>query len=102
MPFTGDARPEELSIDRVYIVEFRDGARTYWHTHTGEQTLCVLRGLGWLQYEGEEQQELNPGDVVTIRRDAKHWHGARSGETMAHVALTNGETNWLDEVDASV
>src|SRR5215216_5240374 len=97
--FTGDANPQEIDSERSYLVEFPNGARTYWHTHTGVQTLCVLRGLGWLQYEGEDKQELNPGDVVPIRPGAKHWHGARRGETMAHVALTNGDTDWLEEVD---
>src|SRR5436189_1151209 len=45
-------------------VTFEPGARTAWHTHPLGQTLIVLSGVGWVQREGGQVEEIHPGDVV--------------------------------------
>ena len=45
-------------------VTFEPGARTAWHTHPLGQTLIVTTGLGWARIEGEEKQEIRPGDII--------------------------------------
>ena len=72
--FTGTVRidtpfaTEAPARTGVAIVTFEPGARTAWHTHPLGQTLLVVSGLGWAQREGEERQEIRPGDVVWSRR----------------------------------
>ncbi|MCB1280624.1 MAG: cupin domain-containing protein, partial [Salinibacterium sp.] len=45
-------------------VTFEPGARTAWHTHPLGQHLIIVSGLGWVQEQGGQIQEVRPGDVV--------------------------------------
>ena len=38
------------------------------------------------------------GDVVNIPANVKHWHGATKDSWFVHLALTPGETEWLEAV----
>ena len=46
---------------------------------------------------------MRAGDVVRIAPGVKHWHGAASGSTMTHLAITevlDGKTaDWLEQVN---
>lgn len=83
-------------------VSFSAGARTAWHTHPLGQTLFIVRGRGWVQKEGEAVQQVDPGDVVWIPPNVRHWHGASSTEAMAHFAVAeaiNGSSvTWMEKV----
>ncbi|AJD40194.1 cupin domain-containing protein [Rhizobium sp. SEMIA 4085] len=83
-------------------VSFSAGARTAWHTHPLGQTLFIVRGRGWVQKEGEPIQQVNPGDVVWIPPQVRHWHGASSGEPMTHFAvaeaLDGSSVTWMEKV----
>ena len=83
-------------------VTFEPGARTAWHTHPLGQTLIVTSGLGRVQREGGEIQEIRPGDVVWFAPGEKHWHGATATTAMSHVAIQekmNGSTvDWMEHV----
>ena len=68
-------------------VTFEPGARTAWHTHPLGQTLIVISGLGRVQREGGEIQEIRPGDVVWFAPGEKHWHGASPTTAMTHIAI---------------
>jgi len=57
-------------------VTFEPGCCNSWHKHPGGQILLVAGGRGYYQEEGKPAQELRPGDVVEIRPNVKHWHGA--------------------------
>ncbi len=98
--FTGDVT--QLVVDevsepqtvRIYVVGFKDGARTHWHRHLGGQTLHVVEGKGRTQVRGGEVANLEPGDVVTVGPDEEHWHGAQESQDMTHVAISLGTTEW--------
>jgi quercetin dioxygenase-like cupin family protein len=83
-------------------VTFEPGARTAWHTHPLGQTLVVTAGLGWVQTEGGQIEEVRPGDVVWFPPGEKHWHGATSTTAMTHIAVQeslNGKNvDWLEKV----
>jgi len=88
-----DAAAELL---RVTAVTFRDGARNRWHRHAADQVLVITAGLGILADDTGEHP-VEPCDVVLISAGERHWHGARSGETMTHLSiLTPGELTITD------
>ena len=106
--FTGDARIDSLfkrdAPSRLTgaIVTFEPGARTVWHTHPLGQTLIVTQGQGWIQKEGEAVETINPGDIVWIPENVKHWHGATRHTAMTHIAiaesLDGSPVTWLEKV----
>lgn len=83
-------------------VTFEPGARTAWHTHPLGQTLIVTAGCGWAQSEGGPVEEIRPGDVVWFPPQVKHWHGAKAGTAMTHIAiqevLDGKVVEWLEKV----
>jgi 4-carboxymuconolactone decarboxylase len=87
----------ELSTNRV---TFAKGARTFWHTHGGEQVLYFLKGHGRVQMRGSRALDATEGDVVHIPAETEHWHGAHHEEehAMQHLAITFGKPTWLDPV----
>ena len=84
------------------LVTFEPGARTAWHTHPAGQTLIVTSGTGWVQESGGERRQIQPGDVVWIPPNVKHWHGATTTNRMSHIAITNmvdaSNVDWLEQV----
>jgi quercetin dioxygenase-like cupin family protein len=87
----------ELSGARV---TFAQGARTFWHTHGGEQVLYFLHGRGRVQVRGDKAWDAVAGDVAHIPAGAEHWHGAHPDEhhAMQHLAITFGAPTWLEPV----
>lgn len=106
--FTGNVRIDPLFAKQANtraagaLVSFEPGARTAWHTHPAGQTLIVVSGLGWVQKEGEDIQEIQPGDVIYFEPNEKHWHGASPEKAMSHIAIqeeVNGSVvTWLEKV----
>jgi quercetin dioxygenase-like cupin family protein len=84
------------------VVTFEPGARTAWHTHPLGQTLVVTAGLGWVQKDGGDREEIRPGDVVWFSPGEKHWHGATSTTAMTHIAiqerLDGKAVEWMEHV----
>ncbi|SMQ77537.1 Cupin domain protein [Bacillus sp. OV166] len=95
MVFT-DPKPLNTSIGNV---TFAPGARNNWHSHKVGQVLLVTGGEGWYQEEGKPARLLKTGDVVNISPNVKHWHGATKDSWFVHLAMTPGETEWLQPVD---
>ncbi|MEK5232095.1 cupin domain-containing protein [Lysinibacillus sp. FSL K6-0232] len=95
MVFT-DAAPLNTAIGNV---TFAPGARNNWHVHHTGQVLLVTGGEGWYQEEGKPAQRLTTGDVVNIPPNIKHWHGATKDSWFVHLAMTPGETEWLEPVE---
>ncbi len=85
---------------RVARVNFAQGARTFWHVHTGEQVLYFLEGRGRVQVRGQPPVDAVVGDVVHIPPGAEHWHGAHPEEVqrMRHLAVSCGAVTWLEPV----
>ncbi|AKP67300.1 cupin domain-containing protein [Companilactobacillus ginsenosidimutans] len=90
----------EANIDfGVGNVTFEPSCRNNWHIHhNGYQILLVTGGEGWYQEFGKPAQLLKQGDVVVIHEGVKHWHGATKDSWFSHVAITSGESEWLEEV----
>ena len=84
------------------LVTFEPAARTAWHTHPAGQTLIVQSGVGLVQREGGEIQEIYPGDVVWFEPNEKHWHGASPTKAMSHIAIQEevdgSAVTWMEKV----
>ena len=106
--FTGTVRidplfsPPDPARGAGALVTFEPGARTAWHTHPLGQTLIVTTGLGWVQREGGQVEEIRPGDVVWFAPGEKLWHGASPTTAMSHIAIQeklNGlPVDWMEHV----
>lgn len=91
-------------------VTFEPGCRNNWHIHHaksgGGQLLICTAGSGWYQEEGKEAVSLEPGTVITIPAEVKHWHGAKADSWFSHIAVeVPGEetkNEWLEAVTDEV
>lgn len=86
----------------VSNVTFEPSCRNNWHIHhNGGQILLCTAGRGYYQEWGKSAQELNPGDVVNIPPEIKHWHGAAPDSWFAHIAISvpGSKAEWLEPVD---
>ena len=109
--FTGKSylKPLTNPTQTVFManVTFEPKCRNNWHIHHakegGGQILLCTSGRGWYQEWGKEAQELNPGDVVVIKNNVKHWHGAAKDSWFSHIALEvpgiDTQNEWLEKVD---
>ena len=87
-------------------VTFEPGCRNNWHIHRassgGGQLLLCVAGSGWYQEWGKPARRLNPGDVVEIPANVKHWHGAKKDSWFSHIAVElvgeNTSNEWLEAV----
>lgn len=106
--FIGQSYLNMLSTEQVSIgnVTFEPGCRNNWHIHHadkgGGQMLLVTAGNGWYQEWGQPARKLNPGDVVHIPANVKHWHGAAADFWFQHLAIEvpgeNSKTQWCEPV----
>lgn len=87
-------------------VTFEPKCRNNWHIHRaksgGGQILICTAGEGWYQEEGKQAISLEPGKVITIPANVKHWHGAKKDSWFSHIAVeVSGEetsNEWLEPV----
>ena len=90
--FIGEVRGQTLVGDddapaqRVNAISFLNGARNRWHRHSTEQVLVVTHGEGIIADDAGEH-EIREGDVVLIQPNERHWHGAKPGQDMTHLAI---------------
>ena len=106
--FVGQSYLNMLTTSGVPIgnVTFEPGCRNNWHIHHaksgGGQLLICTAGSGWYQEEGKEAVSLEPGTVITIPPEVKHWHGAAADSWFQHLAIevpAEGASNeWLEAV----
>lgn len=110
--FTGNSFLNPLTDPKktaVFLanVTFEPGCRNNWHIHHaksgGGQLLICTAGSGWYQEEGKEAVSLEPGMVITISPEVKHWHGAKEDSWFSHIAVeVPGEetsNEWCEPVD---
>jgi quercetin dioxygenase-like cupin family protein len=71
------------------VVNFSKGATTGWHSHPCDQILIVTEGRGIAATE-KEQSEISVGDVILLKANERHWHGASADSTMSHITITTG------------
>jgi quercetin dioxygenase-like cupin family protein len=106
--FIGNSYLAPISTEQVpiYNVTFEPGCRNNWHIHHatkgGGQMLICVAGYGWYQEEGKPARKLQPGDVVNIPANVKHWHGAAADSWFAHLAVEipgeNTSNEWCEPV----
>ncbi len=97
------AKTDNMSIANV---TFEPSCRNNWHIHkatkNGGQILICTAGQGWYQEEGQKAISLEPGMVITIKPNIKHWHGAKKDSWFSHIAVEvpgeNTSTEWLEKV----
>jgi quercetin dioxygenase-like cupin family protein len=92
-PLHRSTEPHPVAIN---VIRFTTGTRNNWHRHAGGQLLHVVEGEGWVQSRGEEAQRIRSGDSVSAEPGEEHWHGAGEDGPMAHIAVSIGETTFLD------
>lgn len=72
-------------------VTFEPGCRNNWHIHHaksgGGQILVCTAGFGWYQEEGQDAISLEPGKVIVIPANVKHWHGAKKDSWFSHISI---------------
>jgi quercetin dioxygenase-like cupin family protein len=99
--FTGDVFADSVLLDEGLMVNsvfFTPRARTYWHRHGIAQVLYVTHGRGLLWSEDGHGAVLEPGDVAHIPAGERHWHGGAPDSFLLHLAISVGQTEWLEEV----
>jgi len=106
--FTGTTHAQMLTVNGAnfdaisYNVTFAPGSRTYWHSHPGGQILYCTSGEGCYQEKGKPIQHLKVGDVVEIKPDIIHWHGAAPNSEFVHLGistqLSKGPATWYGAV----
>lgn len=87
-------------------VTFEPGCRNNWHIHHaksgGGQILICTAGSGWYQEYGKEAVSLEPGTVIVIPPEVKHWHGAKVDSWFSHIAVEvpgeEANNEWLEAV----
>jgi len=101
--FSGTVRRRDLGPigapdGAALTVSFDAGARTYWHHHSHGQVLYVVEGTGRVGTRDGGLAAIGVGDLVEAPPGEEHWHGAAEDTPMTHVALSFGETVWLERV----
>ena len=88
---SNDALAQYFSGRSWLNVTFEPGCRNNWHIHHaksgGGQILVCTAGSGWYQEEGKPAVSLQPGTVITIPPEVKHWHGAKKDAWFSHIAV---------------
>lgn len=87
-------------------VTFEPSCRNNWHIHhatkSGGQILICTAGYGWYQESGKEAVSLEPGKVIVIPANTKHWHGAKKDSWFSHISIEvpgeNTSNEWLEPV----
>lgn len=87
-------------------VTFEPGCRNNWHIHHadegGGQLLICTAGEGWYQEYGKAPVSLEPGSVIVIPPEVKHWHGAKKDSWFSHIAVEmpgkNCSNEWCEPV----
>jgi len=76
---------------RIAQVNFGQGVRNKFHSHTSEQVLIVTEGKGVVATDDRETAVV-PGDVIFIPAGEKHWHGAAKGSTFSHLYVMSPDS----------
>ena len=106
--FVGQSYLAPISTEQVtfFNVTFEPGCRNNWHIHHatkgGGQMLVAVGGRGYYQEWGKAPVEMNPGNVIHIPANTKHWHGAAPDSWFSHLAFEiegeNTSNEWLEAV----
>ena len=83
-------KPEESPVFLANVT-FEPGCRNNWHIHHAKTG------------GGQDPVSLEPGTVIVIPPEVKHWHGAKADSWFSHIAFevpgTETSNEWLEAVD---
>ncbi len=90
--------------ENIANVTFEPGCRNNWHIHHGAgQILVCVDGEGWYQEWGQPARALKAGDIVYIKPEVKHWHGANKDCWFQHLSIEHCKSSeWLEPVSDEV
>lgn len=99
------AKVEDANLSFANVT-FEPSCRNNWHIHKsskgGGQVLICTAGSGLYQEENNPPRSLNPGDVVVIPANVKHWHGAKKDSWFSHIAVEvpgeNTSNEWCEPI----
>jgi quercetin dioxygenase-like cupin family protein len=84
--------PQESPM-KVTHAHFEPGGGNRLHTHSFDQLLVITDGVAVIG-DGQQEFELNRGDIVFTPAGEPHSHGATPGHPMSHIVVMGyGETN---------
>jgi len=95
----------------MYYVVFKEGARTFVHSHPSDQILIGCEGEGIIVLLDIEEEHKNKskykqrgeamiikkGDTIVVPKNTFHYHGSNNKDQIfGHIAIRrkSGETNW--------
>lgn len=78
--------PDVGSSLNAAMVNFSQGARNKFHTHTSDQILIVTSGKGIVATE-QAEKTVSPGDIIFFPAGEKHWHGATNTSNFSHIYI---------------
>jgi quercetin dioxygenase-like cupin family protein len=82
---------QESNQFAVHQVNFAQGVRNKFHTHTNDQILIVTSGKG-ICATADGEVTVFPGDVILFPAGEKHWHGATADSAFSHIYITGSDT----------
>ncbi len=89
---TGGQNAADDADFNLAVVQFGAGARTKMHTHSSEQMLYVVAGIGKVG-TADEEHTISVGDFAIIPAGEDHFHGAAdTGSPMSHLAITRRDS----------
>ncbi|MFM9915794.1 MAG: cupin domain-containing protein [Rhizobacter sp.] len=88
--FTGSVASLDASDVSAVRFQYAAGARSYWHSHGGDQILVLEQGRGRMQIRGQAMRELLPGQPVLLPGGVPHWHGAAPDQGLVQIAVNVG------------
>jgi quercetin dioxygenase-like cupin family protein len=96
--FTGGVASLDASDVRAVRFQYAAGARSYWHSHGGDQILVLEQGKGRLQIKGQPIREFAPGQPMLLPGGIPHWHGAAPDQGLIQIAVNVGGATWMGPV----
>ena len=82
----------------VSVVNFAQGARNKFHSHTSDQILIVTKGTGIVATE-QDEIVVKEGDIIYFPEGEKHWHGATKDSEFSHIFVyaAGNQTTQLED-----
>ena len=94
-PMNEESEATGLEILGVF---FEAGARTLPHTHSTDQLLYFLEGVGVVGTQ-DDKEIYEKGGMAVIPAGEWHWHGAVPTSPAAHISIRpGGPSAWPPEV----
>ena len=90
-PVASNQRPSAWSLAYVHPTPCAHTAR---HHHALGQTRYVTEAEGFARALGGPLVRARPGDIIRIAPGEERWRPATPGNSMTHLALTEGDAVW--------